>query len=250
MTPNPNSRAPLIGIAARLLERKGDEARFQAVGDTYIHAISAAGGTPVLIPLSLKIPVLHQILRTVQGVLLAGGEDVEPKHYGEAPHPSLGVTSSQRDLTDMEIVRFAERHALPILGICRGVQVMNVALGGSLYQDIPSQRPGSENHSHDTFARIAHTLSIQPASKLATILGTVQIPTNSRHHQSVKVLAPCLHAVATSSDGIVEGIEHPTHPFCLGVQSHPEVLWDRMEPAWERLFSAFVQAATRTALVE
>jgi len=247
MSADSTTRAPLIGIAARSVSMPGLESAFQGVAESYIEAVIAHGGIPVLIPLDLPAPSLAQLLRTLHGVFLIGGEDVQPELYGESPHPTLGTTSPRRDILDIEIARFAEKHALPILGICRGLQVLNVALGGSLFQDIPSQLPGSENHSRANFHELAHQLTLLPTSRLAAILGTDKISANSRHHQSVKVLAPCLQAVATSSDNVIEGVEHPNHPFCLAVQSHPEVVWESTEPRWKRLFVAFLQAARTRA---
>lgn len=236
---------PLIGIPSRrdLSSRSGSPVFAQ--NRTYVEAITAAGGAPVLIPLNLGEEALRAIYERLDGLLLAGGEDVHPRHYGEAIHERCGEIGEARDTVELTLARWALAEGLPTLAICRGIQVLNVAAGGTLYQDIASQVPGSLKHDfwpdHPRNC-LAHQVTINGDSHLAAILGQGQVTVNSLHHQAVKDLAPSFRAVAQAPDGVIEAIEGHDHPFALGVQWHPEELVDDAPPM-RRLFEDFVSAA-------
>jgi glutamate racemase len=218
----------------------------QAQGRAYTEAIAAAGGIPLLIPLNLSGPVLRALRESLDGILLAGGVDIAPATYGETPHENLGEVDDERDRAEWELARLALADGMPLLGICRGVQVLNVAAGGTLYQDITSQHPDALDHTFPAadcpLDHLAHQVHIAPDSRLATALGVTVAAVNSRHHQAVRDVAPEMAVVARSADGIVEGIELPTHPFAVGVQWHPENLAADVDGR-RGLFEAFVAAA-------
>jgi putative glutamine amidotransferase len=189
-------------------------------------------------------------LNGIGGLLLTGGGDVEPARYGEEPHPSLVDVQPLRDEFEIALVREARSKNLPIFAICRGLQVLNVAFGGTLVQDIPSQVPGALEHRlavppHEAFA-LAHEVWIDKDTKLAGLmserLGSADTcEVNSRHHQAVKQVAPNFHVSATAPDGVIEAIEDPSAPFCLAVQWHPENFWRTGE--FRPLFETFVETA-------
>lgn len=201
----------------------------------YVRALMAAGLVPVLIPPVLDSEAACATLDRVQGLLLTGGEDVEPARYGAVPHPKLGETDAARDTVELALIAGAERRGLPVLAICRGIQIMNVALGGTLYQDLASERAGPVDHA-DTSTR--HGLRIEPDSLMHRTLGTTAVTVNTRHHQAIRDLAPTLRATAWADDGVIEGAERTERgaPWTLAVQWHPE---DDMEGA---LFRGFAQA--------
>jgi putative glutamine amidotransferase len=237
---------PLIGIPAGILEPSPapGAAYFQFNGN-YPAALAASGALPLIIPLGLPEDTLHAIFERLDGLCLAGGVDVAPAEYGEEPHPALGKVDAARDRTELTLARWALEANLPILGICRGIQSLNVAAGGSLYQDIASQRPGSLTHNiklaESSWERPIHRVRLAPGSRLASVLGTTDLMVNSFHHQAVKRPADGFTAVAWADDGIVEGIEHPARCFVVGVQWHPEGMF-RTDPLARRLFAAFVEA--------
>src|SRR5712691_6263050 len=200
---------------------------------SYAHAIESAGGLPVLVP-PMPPEAVSALLERLDGVVFPGGADVDPAEYGEAPHPK---TESNPDLDQLElaVARWAVRSDLPTLGICRGQQVLNVALGGSLIQHLDDHRqPGDRT-------ALTQTLTVTPGSRLAEVFGATRIEVNTMHHQAVKEVARGLTAVAWSEDGTIEGIESHDHPWLLMVQFHPEELVD-FHPPSQRLFNAFVEA--------
>jgi putative glutamine amidotransferase len=211
---------------------------------TYVDAVVAAGGVPLLIPLVEDERVLRALYERIDGLLLAGGRDVEPVFYGEAPIAEIGEIDRLRDLVELPLTRWAARDGMPILGICRGVQVLNVALGGTLYQDIPAQIGSAIRHDdsylHEDWTHMAHELRLDPASRLAQLIGTQRFTTNSLHHQSVKDVAPGLRAVGWAPDGVIEALEGNNGHFVIGVQCHPEALQAAADPRWATLFRAFV----------
>jgi putative glutamine amidotransferase len=219
---------------------------------TYIDAVVTAGGAPFLIPSIDDESALRALYERIDGLLLAGGGDIEPHHYGEAPLPALGVVDALRDRTELPLVRWAVAEGKPVLGICRGAQMVNVALGGALYQDIPSQIDTSLNHS-DSYARqdwtyLAHTLRLSPDSRLRRILGSDELPINSLHHQSIKTVAPGLTAVGWAPDGVIEAIEGTNGHFLIGVQCHPEALQSEVDPRWRALFRRFIEACMQSKI--
>ena len=205
----------------------------------YDAAVRRAGATPK--PLSLDDQAATA-LDGVDGLLLTGGDDVDPAIYGEAPHPTYDVSEPGRDAFEIDLVRRALDADLPVLAICRGLQVLNVALGGTLIQDIPSEPAAHLQHdAKGPPTTLAHTVTLTPGSCLAALVGPDDTrAVNSRHHQSVRVLGQRLVATATSPDGVIEGAEVPDARFCVGVQWHPENFHATGE--FDRLFSGFVEA--------
>jgi putative glutamine amidotransferase len=200
----------------------------------------------MVIPLDLPEETLRSLYERLDGLCLSGGVDVDPQHYGEAPHPRLGNVDRARDATELALARWALHDDLPILGICRGIQVLNVAAGGSLVQDISAQMPGARRHDYALadapWERCTQTVRVAPDSRLAQILGATIVPTNSFHHQAVKALGSGLTPVAWTEDGVTEAVEDATQRFIIGVQWHPEGMF-HTDAAARRLFEAFVSAA-------
>ncbi len=216
------------------------------VNSTYLRAVQEAGGVPVLLPPQLDEPAVDALMAAADGLLLTGGGDVDPARFGEAPHPTCYDVAPRRDTVETRAVERALDRGIPVLAICRGIQVLNVALGGSLYQDIASE-PGSPIAHGQKAPRDqpTHRVAVKPGSRLAETLGADEVEVNSMHHQSVRALGRGLVEVAWAPDGIVEGLEMPdSSRFVLGVQWHPEELIAHSEPA-RRLFSALVGAARR-----
>jgi putative glutamine amidotransferase len=215
--------------------------------EDYRQAVIHVGGEVRILERSMT-PV--DALNGIGGLLLPGGGDVEPARYGEEPHPSLVDVEPLRDEFEIALIREARSRNLPIFAICRGLQVLNVAFGGTLVQDIPSQVPGALEHRlavppHEAFA-LAHEVWIDKDTKLARLMserldGADTCDVNSRHHQAVKQVAPNFHVSATAPDGVIEAIEDPSAPFCLAVQWHPENFWRTGE--FRPLFETFVEAA-------
>jgi putative glutamine amidotransferase len=198
---------------------------------------------PVVIPLGLEPGTLAALLARLDGVLLAGGGDMDPARYGADPIPAVAGVDPARDEMETAVVQLAVAQSRPLFGICRGAQVLNVALGGTLYRDI-SEHPGAQRHTYYPDLPLdlrAHPVQVEEDSRLAQALGQPLVEVNSLHHQAVRDLAPGLRAVAHAPDGLVEAIELPGHPFALAVQWHPECL--PAAPEMRRLFAAFVAAA-------
>jgi putative glutamine amidotransferase len=236
---------PLIGITCRSDESKrGTEVPRFSVNQSYIRCVEAAGGLPFPIPLVESEDVLRAIYDRLGGLLLTGGDDVDPAYYGEAPHPKLGEVDRPRDRVELALTRWALADGLPILAICRGIQVLNVAAGGTLYQDIAAQVCGAIEHTYypdHPRDLIAHPITVEPGSRLAAILGDVTLGVNSLHHQAVKDVAPGFAVTARAPDGLVEAIEGVDPPFVLGVQWHPEEM--TRDARMQRLFEVFVRKA-------
>ena len=236
---------PLVAVTATTeIIRGALRARLNAA---YIEAIEAAGLIP-LISAPLRDPGLaDELLDRVDGLVLTGGEDVDPGRYGARRHPATQPAHNARDVWELSLVEGARRRSMPTLAICRGMQVLNVALGGTLVQDLPSERPGSTDHAQSTArdARVHETM-VDRDSRLATALGATAISVNSSHHQALDRVAGGLRAVARSDDGVIEGVETTgTDWWVLGAQWHPEELVATAEP-WDRnLFAAFAKAARR-----
>jgi len=236
------SPAPLIGVTTSITIGTSPERAY--VNSAYLHAIQQAGGVPVVLPPQLSGSSLIRLARGLDGLLLTGGGDMDPALFGEAPHPTLYDVAPARDTLETCAVRVALERHLPILAVCRGSQVLNVALGGTLFQDV-STDPGTQLQHRQQEARDqpTHKVTVTPGSRLAAILGVDELEVNSMHHQAVKVLGAGLVSVAWAPDQIIEGLEM-TDPsrLVLGVQWHPEELCGRSEPA-RRLFSALVASA-------
>lgn len=242
------SSTPLIGITCSRLT--GGAWGIYSLGhfmdytfSDYSQAILDAGGAPVIIPAAQDRKSLEVVLSSMQGLILSGGPDIHPRRYGEEPLAGLGEVDEALDRMELLAAGLAIERDLPLLGICRGIQVLNVALGGALYQDIASQVPESICHTPKTDKAVnTHIVRIEAGSRLHKLFGRREIWVNGKHHQAVKGLAPSLRIAARAKDQIVEAVEHPHKRFTIGVQWHPEGTW-RDDRFSQKLFSAFVQAA-------
>ncbi len=236
---------PLIGITCGR-DSRADGVTRHCQNDAYVNTVVQAGGAPVLIPLVDAWPAVSALFQRLDGLLLSGGGDVEPALYGQQPHPQLGPVDPLRDSVEIALARSARIGSLPILAICRGIQVLNVALGGTLYQDIASEVAGALAHPYqpgNSRDHLAHTVQVSPNTRLAAILpGEAPLSVNSMHHQAVRDVAGSCVVSAVAPDGIIEAIEVPDHPFCIGAQWHPEEMVGRY-PAMRGLFAALVGAA-------
>lgn len=216
---------------------------------SYSNVIREAGGTPVLLPINREDEVIEAYAALVDGVVFSGGDDIDPTVYGEDQLCACGDVCPLRDEFEIKLcrillVKYPEK---PILGVCRGEQVLNVALGGTLYQDVKSQLPGCIAHQqHQIAPYTSHSVTIDDGTKLHAIYGDTKIATNSFHHQAVKDIAPGLIITARAADGVIEGFEKPDHPYFIGVQWHPERLVEREEnAAHKQLFKSFVDACRK-----
>jgi putative glutamine amidotransferase len=218
----------------------------------YVTAVEEPGGTAVLLSPGHDCASVERLVELAHGLVLTGGEDVAPGLYGQEPHPELGSVNPLRDEIELAALNAALRRGIPILAICRGMQMLNVALGGTLYQDLPSQRGGEVVHEQTApVTHRWHHADVKPGSGLEAIFGTRELFINSFHHQGVDRLAPSLEATVWAEDGLVEGVEGTEHPWMYGVQWHPE-RGEAESPADERdpdrrLLWAFVQAAREFA---
>ena len=234
------SRSPTVAVSATADTRLGGAHRVR-LNSTYITSLESAGLIPLVIPPLRNDAAARAIVSRVDGLVLTGGEDVEPAFYGQPRAAKCGVSNESRDRTEIALIRAARELGKPVLAICRGPQVLNVALGGTLFQDIPSEVTGAlvHNAEDDRAARV-HDVVIEPDSRIADAIGDTAITVNSLHHQSIKDLAPGLRITARAPDGIVEGVESDSDDWwVMAVQWHPEEMNDSPEP-WDRgLFKAF-----------
>ena len=218
------------------------------VNSSYTTAVGLAGLRPYVLPM-MAAEDADDMLDGMSGLVLTGGEDIDPAHYGAIAHPALGEVHADRDVFEIALARAAHARKLPTLAICRGIQVVSVALGGTLVQDLPSEWPGALHHAPGGArdARV-HDVSVDAGSDLAAALGARQLSVNSSHHQAVKDVPPAFRVAAKSPDGVIEGIESADASWwMLGVQWHPEDLTATAD-AWDRsLFSAFATACADAA---
>ena len=239
---------PLIGITtAEVAGNRGKPYHQSYARNAW--AIADAGGLPVYIPTGLDDIALRELYERVDAVLLPGGPDVDPAFYGAERHPETQQVDEARDSLELTLARWTYADDRPLFGICRGQQVMNVAFGGTLIQDIPSLVPTEFHHATpDTMPRntIQHEVKLTSDSHLASILGTTEVAVNSLHHQSVERPAPGVMITGYSPDGVIEALEAPDKHFVLSVQWHPEDLYNGDE-SMKRLFESFVQAARESA---
>jgi putative glutamine amidotransferase len=241
------SHYPLIGLPTLAIPPGLKPPRF-GINQSYVRALTAAGCAPVLIPILHDEDRLRAIYDLLDGIVFPGGADVAPQEYGEEPIDNLNVVEAPRDRTELMLARWAFADDLPTLGICRGQQLLNVALGGSLYQDLRHQAVTTVEHSDaDGRARNAllHRVRLDPGSRLAQLIDETSIEVNSLHHQAVKVLATPLKATGTSDDGVIESLESEERRFLIAVQWHPEEIDDL--PWVQRLFAGFARAASGSA---
>jgi putative glutamine amidotransferase len=233
---------PLIGIGSDVANKRGERDR-AFVYTTYIESLKRAGAVPVLIPPQPENAA--DIVEGLDGILLAGGDDCDPAEYGEEKHPSCEPMDPRRQKNDLSLAKLARERGIPTLGICLGVQMMNVASGGTLIQDIGSAIGTDIDHASEPSDRHRHDVHIESSTKLGRILGARELNVNSSHHQAVGRVADGLRVTAQAPDGVVEALEDPSHPFYVGVQWHPEDMPG--EPSATAIFGAFVEAARKHA---
>lgn len=209
----------------------------------YVDALIRAGATPLLIPATSNPDIVEPILDALDGLLLPGGDDPAPETFGQEPAPDLGDIDPERDTVELALIsRILTDRTMPVLGICRGIQLLNVAAGGTLIQDIPSEVPGALQHRQKSFAPVAtHTIHIESNTRLHHIFGADRIRTNTYHHQAVGTVADGFVVSARSEDGVIEALERPGDPFTVGVQCHPESL-AAVDARFQKLFDDFVEA--------
>ena len=239
--------SPLIGITSNYSSMPLSLLTSSTLQRSYITAVIRAGGLPVIIPSDIDQNGWQELVMRLDGILFSGGGDIAIDYFNGEPHPAIEGIEPPRDALELGMVREVVASEKPFLGICRGLQSVNVALGGTLYTHIPDQIPNPLTHEQErgqdasSRAELGHTVSIQPNTYLAKITGQTQMSVNSFHHQGIKELAPGLRVTAQAPDGVIEAVELPGHPFGLAVQWHPEWLV-HLEPQLN-LFKAFVDAS-------
>ena len=236
---------PIIGITTG--SAKVQSRTYNKVTNYYDHSIEMSGGIPVLLPIPHDLSLAADIAGRLDGIIISGGDDdINPESYGEAPCKCVCQISPERDSWEFALYRQFKEAGKPILGICRGCQIINVFEGGNLYQNLCDQVENCTNHytRHKPMCEPYHDIKIDRDSKLYKIFETEILTTNSFHNQAVKKIAPGFRASAYSEDGIIEAIESETAQFIIGVQAHPEALAEAY-PHFFKLFKAFVNAATQ-----
>jgi len=244
---------PLIGVTTQTLQAidgiPEGLPHSVVMNQRYYHAVASAGGAPVLVPLLDDVEALRAIYERTDGILIPGWVDVDPSAFGEKPHERLGRIDPARDRVEIQLVRWAVEDDKPLLGLCRGLQVINVALGGTLYQDLETEYPNGIKHDYFPtygFSRdhLAHDVIVEAGSRMRHALVDEAVPVNSMHHQGIKALATGLSASAVAPDGLIEAAESTSESYIVGVQWHPEV-FELSDPSSGVLFRDFVQAASR-----
>ena len=247
---------PIVGIPTQTLQSLGGVSAeippSWVMSQRYIQTLTNAGALPWLIPLVSDEATLRGIYEALDAVFLPGGADIDPVSYGTAPHAMCDKTDRDRDRVELALAKWAVADGKPVLGVCRGMQLINVALGGSLYQDLATQFANGMKHDYFPFGGsgytrdyLAHEVHIAPESRLARLYGTGTIKVNSMHHQGVRAIADGLVATAHAPDGLVEALEGTEPSYLLAVQWHPEALTET-DGATRRLFAEFVEAAGET----
>ena len=211
----------------------------------YAQGLEAAGAVPVILPLTTDQEALKRYAQTFDGFLFPGGHDLDPALYGQNPTDQCGTVCRQRDSMERKLFPLTLETGKPLLGICRGIQLFNVMLGGSLYQDIPTECPSDvEHHETPPYDKVAHPVTVEQGTPLYQAVGVTQMGVNSYHHQGIKELGKGLRVAAKAPDGMVEAVYLPDHPFALAVQWHPE--FSRLsDENSRRIFEAFVKAARK-----
>ena len=229
---------PLIGISQGYSEKKN------SVNNTYVNSVLMNGGVPYIIPVTDDVEVLRQITAQLDGIIFTGGEDFAPAYFGQEEHDKLGEVNVTRDTYDLTLFKLAKDRNIPILGICRGLQLINVAMGGTLYQDLPSQKPSDINHRQDEEGTIAtHSVSIVEGSMMHQILGQKEVQVNTFHHQAIEKLAPGLKIVGWANDSVPEMIEAYPSRQIIGTQFHPEIFTANGDALMGKLFKFLVNKA-------
>lgn len=248
------SKRPIIGVTTQTLQAidgiPSGLPTSDVMNQRYYIAVALAGGAPVLVPLLDDEPdALRGAYEACDGVLIPGGVDIDPRYFNEDPHPRLGRTDGARDRVELQLARWSVEDRKPLLGLCRGLQVINVALGGTLWQDLEEQYAGAIKHDYFPnfgFERdhLAHEVVLTRGSKLRSMMELERIPVNSMHHQGIKVLAQGLAPCAVAPDGLIEAAELDADQFCLGVQWHPEV-FEMTDPHTRHVFREFIESSAR-----
>jgi putative glutamine amidotransferase len=242
------SKRPIIGVSSRKIHFTHDDRPYPRYGVAiaYVQAIERAGGAPLIIPMSQDEDVLARLLGLCEGLLLTGGQDVDPALYDEEPHRKIGQIDPLRDRTEMFLAKAALARDMPLFGVCRGAQVLNVAAGGSLYQDLEAQREGvTIQHFQNLSEELpSHSVMVEEGTWLRAITGEAKVRVNSYHHQAVKDIAPGFKIAARATDGVIEAIESTRHAFVNGVQWHPELMHEECDFNLG-LFRALIEAAAR-----
>lgn len=232
---------PIIGLSPLY----DDEKRGLWMRPGYLDVLYACGAIPVVLPFDSSAVDVEQILSICDGLLLTGGADIQPKLYGEEPIAELGPTQPIRDELEYRLLDKALEEDMPLLGVCRGSQILNVFLGGTLYQDLNTQLPNSANHAMEPpYESVCHKVVLEKGEPLQVLLGIDELPVNSIHHQAVRRIAPTLVPLAHSLDGVVEGTWMPGKRFVWGVQWHPEWIWN-VDTRQFRIVQHFVDACKR-----
>ncbi|MEO7084492.1 MAG: gamma-glutamyl-gamma-aminobutyrate hydrolase family protein [Gemmatimonadaceae bacterium] len=246
-------RRPIIGIPTQTLQSLGgvsaDIPASWVMSQRYILTLTHAGAIPWLIPL-VDDETLRGIYDALDGVFLPGGADIDPVSYGRAPHGLCDKTDRDRDRVELALARWALEEGKPMLGVCRGMQLINVAAGGTLFEDIAEQMPGAIRHDYFPFSEpgfsrdyLAHDVEVAAGTRLASVFGAGSLMVNSMHHQGVRDLGQGLSVTATAPDGLIEALEGHDSRYLVGVQWHPEALTDTQE-APRDLFREFVETAS------
>ena len=232
------SNKPLIGISLGWNETKN------TVNNTYVNSVLKNGGVPYLIPVTDNVEVLRQIVSQLDGIIFTGGEDFAPAYFGEEEHEHLGEVNVTRDTYDLTLFKLALDRNIPTLGICRGLQLINVAMGGTLYQDLPSEKPSDINHRQEEAGTVAtHSVSVVEGSLMHQILGEKEVQVNTFHHQAIEKLAPGLKIVGWSNDSVPEMIEAYPHRQIIGTQFHPEIFTNAGDELMGKLFKFLIGKA-------
>jgi putative glutamine amidotransferase len=246
-----HSMNPVIGIPCEEDYRTASEQFLYGNKSAYIHAVKSAGGLPLLLPVFTHLSALEKLFPHLDGLLLPGGADIQPTLYGERRHPNLNATDPNLDAFEIALITWALQKDLPLLGICRGMQLINVVLGGTLYQDLPAQYPGSLEHWRRDLERsdLAHRVIVERGSLVEQVLGTHRLAVNSLHHQAIKDPGKDIRICGWADDGVAEFLEVEGHRFVLGIQGHPEELYQDV-PAFARLFQAFITVCASSSMEE
>lgn len=254
MRKQPGPATPLIGITPDIRTAKPSPSGHKRepvilLQERYARAILDGGGTPVILPITSSLTATRQIMEHLDGIVISGGNfDIHPKYYGEEPIAALGEIKQERTEFELELIALALKRDFPLFGVCGGAQAINVALGGSLYQDVVTQLPQANEHQQgDLKDRGGHRIKIHEGTKLKKIVGRQNLEVNTTHHQAIKKLGKGLIVNATAEDGVIEGIESQGHSFVLGVQWHPEFLTHR-DVLQRKIFAAFISSCSKGLL--
>jgi putative glutamine amidotransferase len=233
---------PIIGITTSRSKNSYDQPVVSLNG-AYVKAVIQAGGIPILLPSMIANEDWEELYSRLDGILFSGGGDISLDYFKGAPHPRIDEVEPDRDLVELNLLRASVSEGKPFLGICRGCQLINIGLGGTLYTHIPDQLPGALDHSYPGNMKtvLVHEVRIEEGTRTAEVLGEPIIKVNSHHHQGLKEVAASLRISGYAPDGLVEAVELPDHPFGLAVQWHPEYLTDQL--LTRKLFKSFVEAS-------